>query len=143
MSVVSLCTTIAVGTIVYKNIEHNVYGVGHCGEPGWPKCGTPWGWFQSFYFSVISTMSVGYGDFVVSNTAGRIFCMFYIVTSVMFVTAAINAMIAMRTEELLHGEIQRKMDIELSADMLFNFDADGDDAVDKYEFVAGVLDQLG
>ncbi len=58
-----LITTLIVlliGTVVYHHLEG-------------------WGWLDSFYFSVITLTTIGYGDFSPVTAAGKIFTIFYIV----------------------------------------------------------------
>ena len=37
-----------------------------------------WSWLNSFYFSVITLSTVGYGDIAPATPAGKLFTMFYI-----------------------------------------------------------------
>ena len=50
---------LAIGTVVYHYVED-------------------WTWIDSFYFSVITLTTIGYGDFSPSTMAGKIFTLFYI-----------------------------------------------------------------
>lgn len=48
-----------------------------------------WGWLDSFYFSVITISTVGYGDFSPETAAGKVFTIFYVLIGLgVFVTAA-------------------------------------------------------
>lgn len=41
-----------------------------------------WTWLDSFYFSVITLTTIGYGDFSPQSTGGKIFTMFYILIGI-------------------------------------------------------------
>jgi len=67
----SLMILIAIGTVVYKFIED-------------------WTWTQSFYFSVVTLTTVGYGDLHPTSDASRLFTSFYILIGVAIALAAIT-----------------------------------------------------
>jgi voltage-gated potassium channel len=50
---------VVVGTIVYRSIEG-------------------WGWVDSFYFSVMTLTTVGYGDLAPETSTGKIFTTFFV-----------------------------------------------------------------
>lgn len=48
-----------------------------------------WGWIDSFYFSVITISTVGYGDFAPQTALGKLFTSFYVLCGLgLFVTTA-------------------------------------------------------
>lgn len=56
---------------------------------GWMGIGTivfhrleSWTWIQSFYFSVVTITTVGYGDFTPTNDISRLFTAIYILVGV-------------------------------------------------------------
>ena len=53
----------AIGTIVFHRLES-------------------WTWIQSFYFSVVTITTVGYGDFTPTNDLSRLFTAIYILVGV-------------------------------------------------------------
>lgn len=53
----------AIGTIVFHRLES-------------------WNWIQSFYFSVVTITTVGYGDFTPTNDLSRLFTAIYILVGV-------------------------------------------------------------
>ena len=54
---------VAVGTIVYHTLEK-------------------WSWFVSFYFSVCTLTTVGYGDYFPTTDASRLFTAIYVLVGV-------------------------------------------------------------
>ena len=67
----ALLGVIIVGTVVYKFLED-------------------WTWIQSFYFSVITLSTVGYGDLHPTTDVSRLFTAFYIITGVAITLAALG-----------------------------------------------------
>ncbi len=55
----SLILLMTIGTVVYRFLEE-------------------WTWIQSFYFSVVTLSTVGYGDLHPTSDASRLFTAFYI-----------------------------------------------------------------
>lgn len=62
---------IALGTAVYHLLED-------------------WSWIQSFYFSVVSLTTVGYGDLHPTSDASRLFTALYILVGVAIVLASLG-----------------------------------------------------
>lgn len=63
---------IAVGTAFYHAVEG-------------------WMWVDSFYFSVITLATVGYGDFTPKTTAGKLFTVVYILIGLGIIASFISA----------------------------------------------------
>jgi hypothetical protein len=59
----ALFSWIAIGTLVFHRLES-------------------WNWIQSFYFSVVTITTVGYGDFAPTNDQSRLFTAIYILVGV-------------------------------------------------------------
>lgn len=51
-----------------------------------------WALVDSFYFSVVSLTTVGYGDFTPQTTLGKIFTAFYVLGGIGVIVAFINAL---------------------------------------------------
>jgi len=68
-----LTTTLVIilGTIVYHYLEG-------------------WTWVDSFYFSVITLTTVGYGDFSPQTDGGKLFTIFYIVIGIGIILTFVN-----------------------------------------------------
>jgi len=50
-----------------------------------------WSWIDSFYFSVITLTTVGYGDFSPQTDMGKLFTIFYVLTGIGIIFGFINA----------------------------------------------------
>jgi len=55
-----------------------------------------WGWVDSFYFSVITLTTVGYGDLSPSTPASKLFTVVYVVTGISLVGAYLNELLKRR-----------------------------------------------
>lgn len=55
-----------------------------------------WNWIDSFYFTVITLSTVGYGDFTPHTNAGKIFTTFFIFIGVGLFIAVANAFLKSR-----------------------------------------------
>lgn len=50
-----------------------------------------WSWLDSFYFSVITLTTVGYGDMAPQTDIGKVFTMVYLITGIGIIFGFINA----------------------------------------------------
>jgi voltage-gated potassium channel len=83
----ALIGMIAVGTVVYHHIEG-------------------WSWADSFYFSVCSITTVGYGDLVPTTEGARLFTAFYVLVGVAVAFTSLGVLGAnylRRSQEVLLG----------------------------------------
>ncbi len=78
----SVILLMTIGTIVYRFLEE-------------------WTWIQSFYFSVVTLSTVGYGDLHPTSDAARLFTAFYILGGV---TIALSALAVIGTSYLRRRE---------------------------------------
>ena len=83
----SASIVLAVGTVVYHYFES-------------------WTWFDSFYFSVITLTTIGYGDFYPVTIPGKFFTIFYILIGVGIIFGFINAFYEHRV--IRYKEIRRE-----------------------------------
>lgn len=72
VAVAAVLTMLAIGTIFYHSFEH-------------------WTWIESFYFSVSSLTTVGYGDIHPTTDTSRLFTAFYLLVGVSIVLAALGS----------------------------------------------------
>jgi voltage-gated potassium channel len=83
---VSALIVLIIGTVVYHYVEY-------------------WSWFDSFYFSVITLTTIGYGDFYPVSVLGKVFTIFYILIGVGIIFGFINAFYEHRV--IKYKEIRR------------------------------------
>jgi potassium channel subfamily K len=89
---------------------------------------------QSFYCSIVTSLSVGYGDFYPHTQGGRLAFAFYIPTSVSVVLGAVGQLLVLyRRMNLVH--VVKRVHI----DKIFELDTDGDGVVSKAEYVLCML----
>jgi hypothetical protein len=67
----SLVGLIAIGTVVYRYLED-------------------WTWIQSFYFSVVTLATVGFGDLHPTTDGARLFTAFFIILGVAIAVSALG-----------------------------------------------------
>ena len=85
VAISALTGLIAVGTIVYHQLEH-------------------WSWVSSFYFSACTVTTVGYGDLTPTTDASRLFTAFYALIGVGIALTSlgvIGASYLRRSQEIL------------------------------------------
>ena len=85
LSVTALTSLVGIGTLVMHQLEG-------------------WSWISSFYFSVTTLTTVGYGDLYPTHELSRLFVSFYVIAGV---TVALSAMTVVGSNYL--GYLQRKL----------------------------------
>lgn len=69
-----------------------------------------WRWLDSFYFSVITLTTVGYGDFSPQTDLGKIFTIFYVLGGIGIIFGFINALYEFRKEKVMARSKTNKSD---------------------------------
>lgn len=68
---------VGIGTVVYHGLED-------------------WSWIDSFYFSVVTLSTVGYGDMAPSTDASKLFTVAYLATGISLLGASVNEIMKRR-----------------------------------------------
>jgi hypothetical protein len=68
---VSAVGLVALGTVVFQALEN-------------------WSWVDSFYFSVVTVTTVGYGDLTPDTDGAKLFTVFYIIAGISIVTTFLD-----------------------------------------------------
>ena len=92
----SLILLMVIGTVAYRFLEE-------------------WTWIQSFYFSVVTLSTVGYGDLHPTSDASRLFTAFYILGGV---TIALSSLAVIGTSYLKKREKRILRRVEEKKDSL-------------------------
>ena len=122
----------AIGLIIFVNI------VG----ASWAHFNGGFGWLDAFYWSFITSTSVGFGD-LETNDATRTFNIVYMIIGVGVVANGFGTLVEVIG---IVGKIQRIENFckaGVSNDMIDKMDEDGDSKVDRYEFCSYMLVNLG
>lgn len=101
-----------------------------------------WDFIQAFYFCIVTTTTVGYGDLSPANQGSRIFTLFYIPISVCAVAAALGNFTAINFEIEAEKQKLAALSRKLDFAMLRELDTDGK-GVDKCKFLVAMLVQTG
>jgi voltage-gated potassium channel Kch len=59
-----------------------------------------WSWVDSFYFSVISLTTVGYGDFAPTTTLAKLIAVFYVLNGVGVILAFLDTAAEVRRDRM-------------------------------------------
>ena len=98
ISISSILTLIGIGTIVFKLLED-------------------WTWIQSFYFSVVTLTTVGFGDLHPTSELSRLFTAIYILVGVTITVGSIGIVganyLAKREKRILEKRETQKRDRSL------------------------------
>ena len=85
----SAFTVIIIGTFVFHFVEK-------------------WSYLNSYYFSVITLTTVGYGDFTPTTPFGKLFATLYIFIGLGIIAAFAQALVKRRGEKIVQGVEKRR-----------------------------------
>lgn len=67
-----------------------------------------WTWVDSFYFSVITLTSVGYGDLTPTTDTSKIFTSFYVLSGIGIIFAFASSVFQSRIERISRTRLRNK-----------------------------------
>lgn len=98
---------------------------------------------ESFYWSIITILTIGYGDFTPKTSYQKLFAMAYILSGVA-IFSAIIAEVSSFQEDLEQRKKEKKMlEKMLDVNWIKQLDMNGNGEVLKEEFILAILCQLG
>lgn len=67
-------------------------------------------WLDAIYFSVITLVTVGYGDITPKTDIGKVFTIFYVLIGIGIVGASVNYLVKRAALKRFQGEVKDKSD---------------------------------
>ncbi|KAJ4837791.1 hypothetical protein Tsubulata_046863 [Turnera subulata] len=100
-------------------------------------------WIDSFYLSVTSVTTVGYGDFAFSTITGRCFAIIWLLISTLAVARAFLYLTEMRIDKRNRKIAKWVLQKKITLGDLVAADLDKDGSISKSEFVIYKLKEMG
>ena len=94
-----------------------------------------WNFIQSFYWSIVTLTTVGYGDFTPQSQSSRLISSFYIIFSTGIFAAIVTATIASYLDIRKKGEVIRHLLRPLTPMRVAMMDKDNDGEITQKEFL--------
>ena len=95
----------------------------------------------TFYHSMVTATTVGYGDVSLTTDAGKLTATFHMLISVSMLAALLSEFDNLRTKRVADVKRSKQFLEKLNIDLIMSLDIDGS-GVDKFEFVVGMLTRL-
>jgi len=102
-----------------------------------------WGWGDSFYWAVLTSTSIGFGDFYPTHTRDRIFAIFYLLIGVGLFATCLGQIAAALMEHESNLAVAAFIARGVSPQLIHEMDADGSGTVEKLEFARHMLVSTG
>ncbi|XP_041005851.1 two-pore potassium channel 3-like isoform X1 [Juglans microcarpa x Juglans regia] len=100
-------------------------------------------WVDSFYFSVTSVTTVGYGDFAFTTITGRCFAVIWLLVSTLAVARAFLYLTELRIDKRNRRIAKWVLQKKITVGDLVAADLDNDGSISKAEFVIYKLKEMG
>ncbi|KAI4325175.1 hypothetical protein MLD38_030594 [Melastoma candidum] len=100
-------------------------------------------WVDSFYLSVTSVTTVGYGDYSFSTVAGRCFAIVWLLVSSLAVARAFLYLTELRIDQRNRRIARRVLQKKMTMGDLLAADMDNDGSISKSEYIIYKLKEMG
>ncbi|XP_010559255.1 PREDICTED: two-pore potassium channel 3-like [Tarenaya hassleriana] len=100
------------------------------------------GWLDSFYLSVMSVTTVGYGDHAFKTLPGRLFAAVWLLVSTLAVARAFLYLAELRVDKRSRERVKRVLREHMTVSQFFAADIDHNGCVSKAEYVIYKLKEM-
>ena len=102
-----------------------------------------WNFIDSLYVSMITLLTIGYGDISPETDYGRFFCLFFLVFGFTYVGRVLSSIsetyVQIKTQKMRKRILQGK----INKTAILNMDENGDGQLDRVEFLTNMIYILG
>ena len=102
-----------------------------------------WNFIDSLYVSMITLLTIGYGDMSPETDYGRFFCLFFLVFGFTYVGRVLSSIsetyVQIKTQKMRKRILQGK----INKTAILNMDENGDGQLDRVEFLTNMIYILG
>lgn len=100
-----------------------------------------WDYTTALYFTVVTSMTVGYGDTPLTKPSSRLFAIFYILSSCIIVALSLGNLVSITLEMKNDRKREKLMSRKLDFNFIRELD-NGDNGIDKLSFLIAMLANL-
>ena len=102
-----------------------------------------WSFIDSLYVSMITLLTIGYGDMSPETDYGRFFCLFWLVFGFTYVGRVLSSISETYIQYKTQKMRKKLLTSTVSKTMILNMDENGDGKLDRIEFLTNMIYLLG
>ena len=102
-----------------------------------------WNFIDSLYVSMITLLTIGYGDMSPETDYGRFFCLFWLVFGFTYVGRVLSSISETYIQYKTQKMRKKLLTSTVSKTMILNMDENGDGKLDRIEFLTNMVYILG